>query len=225
MELSSNTIELLKNFAAINPNIVIGAGSELKTMSVARNIVAKANIEETFPSTFGIYDLNEFLSVINLVDSPQLKFSDNYVTVAAGSGLSSVRYYFSDPDMLTAPQKEIIMPATEVKFLLNTETLNRIKRAASALGHSEISIKPSGGSIELSVVDSKDATSNSFAIVTEGDYEEGVDFNFILNVSNLKVVAEDFEVGISSKLISQFKSTKGDTEYFIALEKTSTYGA
>lgn len=225
MELSSRTTELLKNFAAINPNIVINAGKDIKTMSVARNIVAKATIDEEFPSTFGIYDLNEFLSVLNLVDSPQLTFSEHYVTVADGSGLSSVRYYYSDPDMLTAPSKDIIMPETEVKFLLNTETLSRIKRAASALGHSEISIKPSGGSVELSVIDSKDATSNSFSITTAGEYEEGLDFNFILNVSNLKVVAEDFQVGISSKLISHFKSTKGNTEYFIALEKTSTYGA
>lgn len=92
------------------------------------------------------------------------------------------------------------------------------------LGHSEISITPSGGSVQLAVVDSKDATSNVFSIEVEGSYPEGVDFNFVLNVNNLKVVNEDFTVNISKKLISQFKSQQSELEYFIALEKTSKYG-
>jgi hypothetical protein len=60
--------------------------------------------------------------------------------------------------------------------------------------------------------------------VVEGSYPEGVDFNFVLNVNNLKVVNEDFAVNISKKLISQFKSQQSELEYFIALEKTSKYG-
>jgi hypothetical protein len=117
------------------------------------------------------------------------------------------------------------MPEPEVKFTLDTDTLGKVKRAAAALGHEEISITPTTGAIRLSVVDSKDATSNAFSIEVEGDYPEGVDFNFILNVGNVKVVNEDFEVGISSKLISQFTSKQSAIEYFIALEKSSTYGA
>jgi hypothetical protein len=126
--------------------------------------------------------------------------------------------------MLTAPNKDIIMPEADVSFVLDIDTLGKVKRAASVLGHSEISITPSGGSVQLSVVDSKDATSNVFSIDVEGSYPEGADFNFILNVNNLKVVNEDFEVNISKKLISQFKSKQSELEYFIALEKTSKYG-
>lgn len=74
------------------------------------------------------------------------------------------------------------------------------------------------------MVDSKDATSNVFSIDVEGTYPEGAEFNFILNVNNLKVVNEDFTVNISKKLISQFKSQQSELEYFIALEKTSKYG-
>lgn len=225
MQLSNRTVEILRNFGGINPNIVISEGNVLKTMSAARNVLASAEIEETFPNKFGIYDLSEFLSVINLVDSPTVTFSEHYCTISDGAGLSSVKYFYSDPEMLTSPNKEIIMPQTEVKFILNNDTLNRIKRAASALGHSEISIKPAGGSVELSVVDSKDATSNSFSVTVEGDYAEGAEFEFFLSVANLKVLGEDYEVGISSKLISNFASLESELQYFIALEKTSTYGA
>ena len=136
-----------------------------------------------------------------------------------------MKYFFSDPEMLTSPGKNINMPEAEVKFSLDTNTLGKVKRAAAALGHDEISISPVTGAVRLSVIDSKDATSNAFSIDVEGEYPDGVDFNFIMNVGNLKVVNEDFEVSISSKLISQFKSKQSAIEYFIALEKSSTYGA
>jgi hypothetical protein len=176
-----------------------------------------------FPQTFGIYDLNEFLSVLSLVDQPRLRFEKEYVVVGDATGRSSVKYFFSDPEMLTTPANSINMPEPEVKFTLDSDTLSKVKRAASALGHDEISITPITGAIRLSVIDSKDATSNNYSIDVEGSYPDNVNFQFILNVNNLKVVGEDFEVGISSKLISHFKSTQSPTEYFIALEKTSSY--
>jgi len=225
MELTDTTLQVLKNYATINPNIVITEGSVIKTISVARNVLSTAQLNEEFPQGFGIYDLNEFLNVLSLVDSPRLSFEKDYVVVGDSTGRSSVKYFFSDPEMLTSPGKDINMPEAEVKFTLDTDTLGKVKRAAAALGHEEISITPTTGAIRLSVVDSKDATSNAFSIEVEGDYPEGVDFNFILNVGNVKVVNEDFEVGISSKLISHFTSKQSAIEYFIALEKSSTYGA
>lgn len=229
MELTDNTLQVLKNYATINPNIVITEGSTLKTISVARNVLSTAELSEAFPQSFGIYDLPEFLNVLSLVDSPRLKFEKDYVVVGDSTGRSSVKYFFSDPEMLTSPGKNITMPDAEVNFVLDTDTLGKVKRAAAALGHEEISITPCApvntGAVRLSVIDSKDATSNAFSIDVEGTYPEEVDFNFIMNVGNLKVVNEDFEVGISSKLISQFKSKQSTIEYFIALEKSSTYGA
>ena len=225
MELSDTTLQVLKNYATINPNIVITEGNTVKTISVARNVLSKAELPEEFPASFGIYDLTEFLNVLSLVDSPRLKFEKDYVTVGDSTGRSSVKYFYSDPEMLTSPGKDIVMPEADVKFTLDTDTLGKVKRAASALGHDEISISPTTGAVRLSVIDSKDATSNAFSIDVEGTYPEGVDFNFVMNVSNLKVINEDFEVGISSKLISQFTSKQSAIEYFIALEKSSTYGA
>lgn len=225
MELSDRTLSVLKNFANINSNIVFREGNELKTISVAKNILAKATLDESVPTEFGVYDLNEFLSVMSLVENPTLNFKDNCVVISDASGLRGNKYYFSDIDMLSSPSKDVIMPEAEVKFTLDTDTLSRLKRASSVLGHDSISITPDGNNIKLTVIDNEDATSNSFFSYVEGEFKEGVDFKFILNVNNLKIVNEDFEVGISSKLISNFKSKQSPIEYFIALEKSSTYGA
>ena len=128
--------------------------------------------------------------------------------------------------MLSSPTKDVVMPNAEVTFTLDTDTLSRLKRASAVLGHDLISITPNGkkgGSVKLTVVDQEDSTSNSFFTFVEGVYDEGVDFNFVINVNNLKIVNEDFEVGVSSKRISHFKSIQSSIEYFIALE-ASTYG-
>ena len=226
MELSSRTVEILRNFSTINPNIVVNGGNVLKTMSIAKNIVSRAEVDENFPSTFGIYDLSEFLSVLSLVDNPSIDFDESYCTVSDGSGLSSVKYFYSDPEMLAAPKKDIIMPECEVKFVLTNETLAKIKKASAALGYDTISIRPSGnGSVEIRVVDVDNSTSNSFSVLVEGNFPADTDFNFIMGVANMKLLGEDYDVSVSTKLISHFRSLTSDTQYFIALEKSSTYGA
>ena len=224
MELNENTLNVLKNFSGINPNLLIRQGTTVKTISEARNVVATAIVEQEFPQDFGIYDLSEFIGVLSLVDVPRLKFAEEYVTVGDSTGRSKVKYFFSPEETLTTPQKDIIMPESEVKFTLTNDTLNKIKRAASALGHDEVSITGKDGVISLSVVDSQNSTSNAFSIDIDGEYPEGVDFNFVLNISNLKIITGDYDVQISSKRISTFKHKELNVQYWIALEKTSSYG-
>ena len=140
MELSENTLDVLKNFSGINQNMLIRQGNTVKTISEARNVLATAVVAEEFPQDLGIYDLNEFIGVLGLVEKPRLKFADEHVTVSDSTGRSKVKYFFSPEDTLTTPQKDINMPATEVKFVLTNDTLNKIKRAASTLGHDELLI-------------------------------------------------------------------------------------
>ncbi len=224
MELSDGTLQVLKNFSGINQNILINEGKSLKTISEARNVLARANISEEFIKKFGIYDLNEFIGVLSLVDTPRLKFDDEYVTVGDSTGRSKVKYFFSSEDTLTTPQKDITMPEADLKFVLDNDTLNKLKRAASTLGHSELSISGKDGVLSLSVVDSQNYTSNSYAIDIDGEFKSDAVFNFILNIGNLKILPGDYDVEISSKLITQFKNKDIDVTYWIALEKTSKFG-
>ena len=223
MELKDSTLSVLKNYASINPNIVIQQGNTIKTMTEARNVLSSATLDEDFPQEFGIYDLNEFLGVINLVGEPRLAFEQDYVVVTDSSNRSRVKYFFSDPEMLTTPTKDVKMPPADVSFTLDQDTLNRIKRAASTLGHSELSITGKDGVLSLSVIDSQNATSNAFSIDVSGEFA-GDNFNFIFNIANLKMIPGDYEVGISSKLISHFVNKEVGIQYWIALEKTSEYG-
>lgn len=225
MELSENTLQILRNFSGINQNLLIKPGSNIKTISEARNVVATADVTESFEKDFGIYDLSEFIGVMGLVDTPSLKFEDDFVTVSDSSGRSKVKYFYAAEETLTSPAKDVNMPDGDVKFTLDNDTLNKLKKAASTLGHNEVSIKANNGVLSLSIVENQNATSNAFSIDIDGEFKQDAVFNFIISISNLKILPGDYDVEISSKLITQFKHKEMPLKYWIALEKTSTYGA
>ena len=164
MELSENTLSVLRNFSTINQNVMFKQGNVLKTMSEARNVLASATLDVDMPQDFGVYDLNEFIGVLSLVDTPRLKFDTDYVTIGDSSGRSKIKYFFSPEETLTAPTKDITMPEGEVSFTLDEDTLNKVKRAASTLGHTELSITGKGGVLSLTVVENQNSTSNAFSI-------------------------------------------------------------
>jgi len=223
MQLSDNTLAVLKNFASIQPNVVLQEGNVVKTIAEAKNVMAVATLDQSFDKEVGIYNLDEFLSVLGLVDSPDLNFHDDFVTVQSGTGRSQVKYFYSDPTILTSPAKDIPMPEAEVEFTLDEATFKKILRAAGALGHEKMTITSTEGGILLTVVDNTDSTSNAFEIVVPGTVESE-NFTFVMNIANLKLIPGDYDVKVSSRLISNFKNKNADVEYFIALEKSSTYG-
>lgn len=224
MQLSTETLEVLKNFASIQPNIVLNEGNVVKTIAETKNVMAIATLNQNFDQKVGIYNLDEFLSVLGLVDTPELSFDEKFVKVADSTGRSSVKYFYTDESILTFPSSVPNMPETEVKFTLDEVTLNRVRRASAALGHEKMTITATEGGVQLSVVDGSDATSNAFSITVPGSVESE-DFTFVMNIANLKLISGDYDVEISSRLISKFANKNSDVVYYIALEKSSTYGA
>jgi len=220
MQLSQDTLALLTNFGSINSNIVLKPGQKLKTISEAKNILAIADITEDFPSDMGIYDLNEFLSTYSLVDDATLVFNDNSVLIQ--NGTNKVNFYFAEPSILTAPDKDITMPNAEVSVTLTEEVLGQTKKAASVLGHTDVAII-GDESISIKVFDTKDSSANTFESDL-GPNTTGHKFSFVLNISNLKLIDGEYDVAISSKLISNWVNKNKPVSYFIALEKSSTFG-
>jgi len=225
MKLNETTMAVLKNFATIQSNIVLTEGNVIRTIAEAKNVMAVAELEQTFDKTVGIYELDQFLAVLGLVDDPELNFHEDFVTVSSGAGLSNVKYFYSDASILTSPTKDIPMPEAEVRFTLSESTLNRVRRAAAALGHEKMTITSDlSGGIKLTVVDNSDSTSNAFEIVVPGSCDSE-DFTFVMNIANLKLIGGEYDVEISSRLISKFSNSSAGVSYYIALEKSSTYGA
>jgi|TARA_B110000977_G_scaffold111869_1_gene145023 hypothetical protein len=217
MQLSNDTKDVLKNFSTINQNLLVKSGNVINTMSAMKNIVAKATIPDSFSQEFAIYDLNEFLSAMSLFKSPTLDFGDQSVRLNEEGGGSSLKYFFSDPSVVTTPKTEITMPSVDVEFTFTQDTFNAIQKASAVLGVPDVVLKgTAGGDVELTVTDRKNETSNDFSIKVSDN--SPTDFTFFFKVENLKLLAGDYKVQVSEKGISHFAHVNKQIEYFIALE-------
>ena len=223
MKLSEHTTSVLKNFASINQNLVIKEGKTISTMSAMKNIVAKAEVDEDFPREIAIYDLNEFLAALSLFNNPVLDFSENHVMITEeGKPGHSLKYFYSDPSVVTPPSSEITMPETEVKFSLDSSDLSKVQRAASVIGSPDLVLEKNGTGSYLTVKDKKNDTANNYSL--DVDAEGNGEYNFFFKVENLKLLPTNYDVNVSSKNISYFKSQAGNAvEYWIALEPESSY--
>ena len=224
MKLNQTTQDILKNFSEINTNILIKPGSELNTISTMKNILAKATINENFDKEFGIYDLNEFLSVVSSLDKPELTLQEKHMTISTEGSRSKVKYFYSDPSVIVSPNKEVNMPESDVTFTLSESNLAQLRKMAAILSSPDLAlVGEKGGDVVLKVCDKKNDTSNKFDIVVGENAT--ANYTFYFKVENLKMISGDYDVAVSSKSIAHFTNTKLPIQYWIALEPDSVFDA
>ena len=230
MKLSDQTLNILKNFAGINNSILVKQGTQLRTISVAKNILAEAAIEEDFPRDFAVYDLNQFLNGLDLHQDPDLDFTpDSYISIKEGK--RRVKYFYADPNVIVSPpEKEITLPSEDVHFQIESVSLDNLLKAAGVYQLPDLSVVGEAGVIKLVVRDKKNDASNEFAVVV-GETDKEFSFNF--KVENIKIPCDStalkkglpstYDVVVSQKLLSRFTSTNNNLTYYIALEPDSTF--
>ena len=220
MKLSDKTLTVLKNFAGINNSILVKEGNQLRTISVAKNILAEAEIDEEFPRQFGVYDLNQFLNGLSLHQDPDMDFTEeSYLTIREGR--RKAKYFFADPQVIISPpDKQITLPSEDVHFQLESTSLEKILKAAAIYQLPDLCVVGEAGVVKLVVRDKKNDTSNSYAVdVGETDKE----FSFNFKVENIKIIPGAYDVVVSSKLLSRFTNSQFNLTYYIALEPDSTF--
>lgn len=217
MKLSNETVTLLKNYSSINPSVLFKPGHAVSTISPQRSVFAKAVVKEEFPRQFGIAELNKFLGVLSMFKDPELRFFDNYMEVF--SGKQKVRYTYAEPTaILTPPEKELTFPTPEVEFDITAEELNATIKALSVLSLPQIAFVGNGTDIEIQAIDSANPSADVFSTkVGESDKK----FRAIVKTENIKVLAKNYHVSISSKGIIKFEAQ--DVTYFVASEANSSF--
>ena len=215
---------MLKNFSDINMSIEIKKGNILRTVSVQKNILAQAELEEDFPQDFAIYELNRFLGAVSLFDDPEFQFNGKSANI--GTNTHSVDYVYCDPSMIvTPPENNITFPEPEVKFTLSQDALSQIMKASNVLGTPEIAVE--GGPhpndvIRLKALDVNNDSTDTFKVVL--DERSDNEFRFVFKTENMKMIPGNYDVQISSKGISHFSLQGQKLQYWIATESSSTFG-
>ena len=221
MKLSEKTINLLENFSSINQSILVKKGSKLRTISVMKNILAEADVDEEFERDFGIYDLPQFLNGVNLMKDPDLDLkNETYMIIREGKS-TKVKFAFADPDVIiTPPEKPITLPSSDVTFALDSAQLGKLLKASSVYQLPDLAAVGNGKEIKMVVSDRKNDNSNEFSLVV-GDTDSVFEFNF--KIENIKLIPGSYDVQISKKLLSKFTNSQYNLDYFIALEPDSVY--
>lgn len=214
-EITKSTLSILKNFLSINKSIVIKPGSTLKALSLNKNVLAVAEVEEKFDREIAIYDLSSFIGGLTIHETPILDTSnDAYVLITDPSGNRRSKYFYADPDIITqAPEKDIDLPSEDVSFNLNAEQLRQLSVSAVNFRVEDLCIFGSNGTIQICVTDKKNSTSNSYSIdVGQTDKE----FCYCLKIENLKFIPDNYTVTISNPSVARFVGKT--VTYFVALE-------
>jgi len=214
MKLSEQTINILKNFATINPSLLVKPGNFLNTVAINRSIFAKCNVEEKFPKQFAIYDLPKFLGVVSLFKEPDLEFMKSQLRIT--SGRQSVNFTYAEPNTIVAPTSDTIkFPTADVEFELSQEELQRLIRAAGILQLPHIVVTGDGSNVKVAASDAKNPTTDTFSVEVGTTNKE---FSTVFKTENiLKLLSTNYNVKMTIKGLAQF--TSDQVTYFVAAEK------
>ena len=231
MKISEDTLSVLKNFSTLNSNIYIKPGNKIRTITPAKNVMGEAIVSETFENEIGIFDLSKFLGTISLFTDPEFIFQEKFVLIS-GRGGSEVKYYYTEPSLLTHDDREIGMPDPVVNFSVSDKQLSEIQKASAVLQLPNISFEAKDGEIHMVAFEKPghdytgsgyDAGSNTYTVVL-GNNDTGAGYEYHFNIENLRILPGSYDVSLSDNVISKMTHTSGlDLSYWIAFSPTSRY--
>ena len=210
MKLTAKTLSLLQNFGAINQGIIIKEGKRLRTLSVLENIYAESDIDVEFPREFGIYDLNELLATISLLDSPELEFKSDHVLITSGS--TKIKYYYSSPSLIVSPpDKDLTLQDKVATLTLSKQNLSRILKAGAALKLKELKFTNSG--VVVFVTKGGD---NQVAIGIDVDGD--IQGTPTIKIDNMRMLEDDYTVNVYERAVEFISQHDSSLRYVVTVE-------
>jgi len=221
MKLSENTLAILKNYANINTGIVLKPGKVVETVNQSSTLRSFANISETIPVVFGIYDLTTFLANVSQLGGKDvnIQFDDHKLVLSNESGFS-LDYYGAEPQLIKHPTKEIIEITPDVEFTIHNQHFDKMLKLASLNSFKNFSFVGEDDGLYVKVFNVVDgnAVSNSgkFRI---GDNPNGV-FEARFLVENMKYLPLDYNVKLNHEGVAEFKSMDDNITYVTVMQET-----
>ena len=214
MKLTKQTLQFIENFQQINPSIKFLSGNVMRTCSPLKTIYARANLDQEIEKDFSIYDLTKFMSALSLFNDPDIDLDKDSATITDGN--KKIKYTYCSENTITIPSdKDVNLPSKDIKFQLTDEMLKSVTKASSVLKLPNIAVVGEDGKLFFKAFNVEDTTDNVYTLdIGETDQE----FVAVFNKDSFdKLIAQSYDVTISNKGLSEFKSSI--VVYWVALIK------
>ena len=212
IELSKDTIEILKNFNNFNSTMRIVQGNTLSIMpQTGGDFLARATVKEMFDKEIGLRDIPRFLGVLSVLSNPKIELDEHHITILGEKG-EVVNFTNAAAAML---RHIAIDPKTskDVEFFLSAETLSSVVKTATILQLGHIAFEGENGEIFIRAVKKDDRHFDSVSIkVGETDKK----FSFFVKVEFLKILPRDYNVSID--LEGQLAFEGDNVKYWMTVE-------
>lgn len=199
-------------------------GDTMQVVSPSLNIMAKSKVSFEFPIDFGVYNLPQFISLIDLDIERELDFKDTHVEVVGK--YSRVKYFYTELSLMSESSKfyDIELPSCDATFKLNEDVLLKAIKQASILNQDQLKFEYDGKLLLMKTLDNKRSTSNEFRYELELELVNASikHFEFIFDVSNIVFIPGNYVVNLSKSKFAEFIGDK--VSYIIAGDTDSNFG-
>lgn len=230
LSLSKRTLAILKNFATINPSMLLeaafddpnvdgGVRKQIRTASAGGGVLAVASIDETIPFKFPIMDLNSFLGILSLpafqAEDCSLQMDAKKVTLIGKK--SRMDFWSAAAELVNLPEGDLEMPAGNISAVIEEDQFKDFNKACGLLKHEFCKLSNRGGKVYFTALTVGLDTSNNYevelGVTTEADAE------IKLKTSNLLMMVGDYKIEASSEHnFAKFTTMDDRIDYLIGAE-------
>ena len=226
MKLTKDTIAILKNFAAINNGVILKKGNVLITKTITNVVYAEATLNQELDQEIGIYDLNSFLGIINLVgDDADITVDERTGDIRVSNSRVKISYPGASASAIVTPKGRVNPPPADVEYEVNSEDLKHIMKMVAQLKVDRLEFLPIEGRLMIKGWEEVDKNNpNEMFCLDMGEYTGSADFHFFIRKDNLNLVSSgfgDYKVGFTRKKAAWFAGES--VSYMIACDLDSNY--
>lgn len=191
---TKNDQAILTNYAKINKNILFEKGKKIKTISLDESVYSEADLSFGFSQESGIYDLQKFLSALNLIglnEDLSMEYDDDQSSIVLKNKEKTFFYRCSEKALLKLPEGHLDPVEEGVSFDFSAESLNYILSGCNKFGLEDIVFLVEEGNLYVSGISSDESSQNEVRCkLLENCSEE---FRDSLKYSNFNIANDNYK--------------------------------
>ena len=222
-------VKILKNFSTISSSMVIG-NKEFSIVNAPKSsLIGVYPLEKEYQyDSFGIFDLNEFLNLINQFKNYSLDLKERSISIIDQDTGNLIDYNLTPIEMIkTAPIDKLKVNFDNIKkhveFKFSEENLNTLKKIIAVLKPERLFFQSENGYIKITAADKVlESSTNPLIIkIREEDisFNELEDTTLYFTMDEMKLLDGEYQVSMSKNGISLWKNKIYKVDYFIGVFK------